>query len=322
MGIKMLGKLSSGTQETMKGDNGVISLIPSISSDDFRAAIEGVSLSTAILVISAVIGLTIVHRAIKFAMSSKQGASSMVLESLNSNVINTPLRQKAGRPYELDTEKLLAKNSFPIKPAALVTRCKEVLDKAFTKGFHGLAAEDMAEDFVAVFHVGPSSGQLVFNKEEYLEAVNLMRVRDAFPDFSPNLCNFVVDSVLTNRIWMHAYPRGVHSGKETPLFGKATNVSVCLPPSALSLTFNTNGAVVCFSASVLDITQGTTDGLAFGYGLLWAIGRPLPYPEARPYKESLRLSIYRRIRELNLSLSKLLGKGEQSDPAFFPSSST
>lgn len=39
------------------------------------------------------------------------------LKKSSSNIVNTPFRAKANRPYELGTDKLLAKNTFAIKPA-------------------------------------------------------------------------------------------------------------------------------------------------------------------------------------------------------------
>ena len=72
----------------------------------------------------------------------------------------------------------------------------------------GLVAEDIAEDFVAVFQAGPGAGQMLLNRDEYLETVKHMHLRDAFPDFTPNLCNFAVDSILTNRVWIRIPTRG------------------------------------------------------------------------------------------------------------------
>ena len=305
---------------------GVIDLIPSFSFDDLKSTLEGMSLGAALLTIAMIIGpmlivaLNIIASALKFIngpSKKRHDPSTQVLESLNSNVVNTPFRSKANRPYELDTDKLLAKNTFQIKPADLIKRCKEVLDKGFSKadkGILGLSAEDIAEDFVC--HFGPT---LTLNKEEYLQAVQVMKIRDAFPDFTPNFCNWMVDPVLTNRVWMQAFPRGVHTGKETPLFGKPTNVSVCLPPTMFAMTFNATGSVVCLSGAVIDWTQGTTDGLGSPpvYGLLWGIGRPLPFPEAQPFKKSIRLVIYERIRALNSSISNVLGT-DKDNSAFFP----
>lgn len=316
--------MSKAADESAWGS--AISLIPSFSFDDFKSALEGMSLGMALLTVAAIFGpllivaLNVIGHAFSFVTGpiKRNIASTQVLESLNSNIVNTPFRAKANRPYELDTDKLLAKNTFAIKPADLIKRCKDVLDKGFSKvsqGIIGLAAEDIAEDFVC--HFGPT---IQLNKEEYLHAVQQMKIRDAFPDFTPNFCNFQHDPVLTNRVWMIGFPRGVHTGKETPLFGKPTNVSVCLPPIMFGMTFNAAGSVVCLSGAPIDLTQGTTDGVGSTpiYGLLWGIGRPLPFPEAQPFKKSTRLGIFQRIHALKASISNVLGKDKGTSAFFLP----
>ena len=62
--------------------------------------------------------------------------------------------------WELDTATMLSKSTFKIKPAQLIERCKEVIDKNI-----GLENnDDLAEDFIFQFPViGPLS------KKEYLE---------------------------------------------------------------------------------------------------------------------------------------------------------
>ena len=46
---------------------------------------------------------------------------------------------------------------------------------------------------------------------------------------------------------------------------------------------------------VMDRDQGNTGGLGGAYGLLYAIGKPLPFPEAQPWKMSKRYKLFQAI---------------------------
>ena len=45
-------------------------------------------------------------------------------------------------------------------------------------------------------------------------------------------------------------------------------------------------------------TQGNSGGLTGFFGILYAIGKPLPFREARPYKPSLRFRLFRAFGQL------------------------
>ena len=49
---------------------------------------------------------------------------------------------------------------------------------------------------------------------------------------------------------------------------------------------------------VADRTQGNSGGLSALFGILYAIGKPLPFPEAQPYKPSLRFRFFRAFGQL------------------------
>ena len=56
---------------------------------------------------------------------------------------------------------------------------------------------------------------------------------------------------------------------------------------AHSITFNERGEVAKFTIGyVLDKETGNTGGLGGVFGLFYAIGYALPFPEAQPYKPS------------------------------------
>ena len=74
-------------------------------------------------------------------------------------------------------------------------------------------------------------------------------------------------------------------------------------PSAYQLTVTL--VCVCGSSQVKDREVGNTGGLGGLYGIMYAIGKPLPFPEARPWKMSKR---YRAFQALGNLMSRLQKK--------------
>merc|ERR1719313_1420183 len=67
----------------------------------------------------------------------------------------------------------------------------------------------------------------------------------------------------------------------------ATNKKVETPPQANSVTFNSQGEITMFTIGyVLDKNVGNTGGLGGAYGIFYAIGYGLPFPEAQPWQPS------------------------------------
>ena len=63
--------------------------------------------------------------------------------------------------------------------------------------------------------------------------------------------------------------------------------SFVTPPQACSVTIDASGKVSKYTIGhVMDRSVGNTGGLGGIFGPLVAIGKPLPFPEARPYKPS------------------------------------
>ena len=110
---------------------------------------------------------------------------------------------KLNREWELDTDAMLKKSTFKIKPDRLIERCKEVIDNEI-----GLKnADDLADDFVFQFPiVGP------LKKDQYISAVKGFEVRNAFPDLNYGYHHFRVDPFEPNRVWCTAVFRGTNSG--------------------------------------------------------------------------------------------------------------
>ena len=106
--------------------------------------------------------------------------------------------------WELDTSAMLAKSTFKIKPAQLIARCKEVIDKNI-----GLDdPNDLADDFTFQFPViGP------LTKDQYIKAVSGFELKTVFPNLNPGFSDFRVDPFEPNRVWFTANFDAVHSGR-------------------------------------------------------------------------------------------------------------
>lgn len=184
---------------------------------------------------------------------------------------------KSKYEWELDDEAMVSKSKFSIKPSVLISRCKEVVDNQI-----GLKnPEDLAEDFQFIFpYVGPLS------KKEYLSAVGGFDLTAMFPKLGEGLYyDFRVDPYEHNRVWFTARMIAIHQG-DGP-FGKATGKTVDCPPQAISLTFNEQGKVTLYTGGyVMDKLVGNSGGLGGVFGILYSIGKPLPFPEARPWTKS------------------------------------
>ena len=91
-----------------------------------------------------------------------------------------------------------------------------------------------------------------------------------------------------------------------------TGVRVESPPQSCSVIFNAEGLVRKFTIGyVMDRDVGNSGGLGGAYGLLYAIGKPLPFPEAQPWKISKRYKAFLFFGNLTSSLKKRFGKKDE-----------
>merc|ERR1711892_1385955 len=117
---------------------------------------------------------------------------------------------------------MLSKSDFPIKPAELVERCKNIVR-------HNLGAEKpdaLAEDFQFIFPVvGP------LRKSEFIAVFSSFKVEEAFKG-NYNYFGFNVDPMEPNRVWF--FSRGVVTHSGMLQFGamkmEPTGTSVVIPP--------------------------------------------------------------------------------------------
>jgi len=200
----------------------------------------------------------------------------------------------ASDPMFLDEAKALANQDFPFTEAKLVGMAKTYLYYG-----QGVAKPELlAPDFIFMGPFVGGAGGLP--REEYLKAVGGFNLKDAFPDLDPRFHHFRADPLDAGRVWFTSQASGTDKGGflgNTPT-GKTFNT----PPQACSLKFNAEGLAVKYTIGhVMERSVGNTGGLGGIFGPAYAIGKPLPFPEARPWKPS------KRYRALML-VGKLAGK--------------
>jgi len=196
---------------------------------------------------------------------------------------------------EVDEAAMLAASTFPIKPDALIDRCKTVILEQM-KIQDGSIDENIYADnfrFCAPFVGGPTPAQPGdpmpgLSKSEYLNALRNFDLLQAFPDMNNNYHGFYVDPFEPNRVWFRTRVFATHTG---PLLGgEPTGKKLELPPQSFSMTFNDNGQLTFFNVGyVIDRTVGNTGGLGGAFGFFWSTGNALPFPECQPFKGSVQL---------------------------------
>lgn len=198
----------------------------------------------------------------------------------------------------VDEEAMLAANPFPVPPSQLIDLAKGFL---LSRGGFGADPALLSEDF---HFVGPVVGPL--SKEAFLTAISSVDIAVGFPDFQPQFHGFRVDPFEGNRVWYTARGCGTNTGPLPPFAPTATGKELVNPPQACSLTFDESGLVTKYTIGyVMDRDVGNTGGLGGLYGIMYAIGRPLPFPEARPWKASKR---YRAFQAFGNLVSRLQNK--------------
>jgi len=194
-------------------------------------------------------------------------------------------------PIFLDESAALAAAGFALQPLELIQLAKRFL---VSKGGFGADAELLSDDFA---FVGPVVGPL--SKEEFLKAIGSVDVQKGFPDFSPQFYGFQVDPLEGNRVWYVARGRGTNTGPFPPFAPVPTGRSLVNPSQACSLTLDEKGLVTKYTIGVvMDQQVGNTGGLGGLYGILYAIGRPLPFPEAQPWQMSKRYRLFQGVGSL------------------------
>jgi hypothetical protein len=180
---------------------------------------------------------------------------------------------------DLDVDSMLEKSSFPIRPVDLISLAKQVM---IEKGVGTLDGGDcLADDFVF-------RAQFVeVDKTGLIGALSTFNLANSF-DVKQQFFGWTVDPVQPNRVWVFNRQEATHV---KDFFGvKPTGKTLVLPPQTFHLDFNDSGKVIEFGFYTVDRAQGNTGGLGGAFGYFYGVGRPLPFPEGRPYKMSLQRS--------------------------------
>lgn len=179
-------------------------------------------------------------------------------------------------------------------PDELITIAKRFL--LTSKGLGG-DPDMLAESFQ---FEGPVVGPL--SKDAFVNAIGSVDFDTAFPNWTPQFYGFHVDPVEEggNRVWYTARGYGKNEGPLLPFAPEATGVTVTNPPQACSLTIDhESGLITKYTIGyVTDRTVGNTGGLGGLYGILYALGKPLPFPEANPWKQSWQYSFFQKLGSL------------------------
>ena len=193
---------------------------------------------------------------------------------------------------DLDTEALYAKSDFPIKPNDLVTMAKDVI---INKGIGLKDKSCLADDFIfrAAFVETP--------KDEFFAALKSFKLEDSF-DLKHQYFGWTVDPLMTNRVWFFNRQEAKHTGDF--MGAKADGKELILPPQCYHVDFNKDGKVTEFGFYVIDRAQGNTGGLGGAFGFFYGVGRPLPFPEGKPYKMSLRRRMFTLVARFLSKFSK------------------
>jgi len=185
----------------------------------------------------------------------------------------------------LNEAESLAELNFPTSEAELVTKAKEFLSAG--QGVERPELLDATFTFMGPV-VGGSGG---LGREDYLEAVGGFKIKDAFPDLNPRFHDFRADKLDGGRVWFTSVASGTDNGVGF-LGNKPTGKSFRTPPQACSLKFNEEGKAIKYTIGhVMERSLGNTGGLGGIFGPAYAIGKPLPFPEAQPYQPSKRFRL-------------------------------
>jgi hypothetical protein len=187
-----------------------------------------------------------------------------------------------------------AKNDSMRPPDELIA-----IAKKFLVGSSGLGGDPnmLADNFQ---FEGPVVGPL--SKDAFVKAIGQVDFKTAFPNWKAEFYGFHVDPLeeQANRVWYTARGRGVQEGPLLPFAAIGSGKEVVNPPQVCSLTIDhETGLITRYTIGyVVDRNVGNTGGLGGLYGILYALDRPLPFPEAQPWKKSWQYDLFQKIGAL------------------------
>jgi hypothetical protein len=171
--------------------------------------------------------------------------------------------------------------------------------KKFLVGSSGLGGDPnmLADNFQ---FEGPVVGPL--SKDAFVKAIGQVDFKTAFPNWKAEFYGFHVDPLeeQANRVWYTARGRGAQEGPLLPFAPIGSGKEVVNPPQVCSVTIDhETGLITRYTIGyVVDRNVGNTGGLGGLYGILYALDRPLPFPEAQPWKKSWQYDLFQKIGAL------------------------
>lgn len=216
--------------------------------------------------------------ALLLAQSMAFQQTSRAVPKSSSSLITTK-RHSVRYEGDLDTEALLSASTFPIPPDQLIEKAKEFI-LVQRVGLNDTSV--LADDFVfrAAF--------VETDRDEFVKALEGFNLEDSF-DMKQQFFGWTVDPLQPNRVYVINRQEGTHVKDFVGV--KPTNKTLVLPPQNLHVDFTEDGKVKEFGFYVIDRAQGNTGGLGGAFAFFYGVGRPLPFPEGKPYKYSFQRKI-------------------------------
>jgi len=162
--------------------------------------------------------------------------------------------------------------------------------------------ELLADDFQ---FVAPVVGPL--KKDAFMKAFKTFTFTEGFPDVDPQLHDFRIDPSDPSRVWYTSRATGTHRGDFTFLddIYPATGIRFNSPPECSSMKWSDdNKCIQLTTGYVMDKLEGNTGGLGAVFGVLYAIGAPLPVWLTSPPGRVLASIIERSPKNINYKPKK------------------
>jgi hypothetical protein len=214
-------------------------------------------------------------------------------ETTSASTSNGPSPKSYLGKGDLDTEALLAESTFAIKPDDLIAVAK---DFVFIKG---TGTKDKGESLTDDFMFRAAFVEV--NKDKFIEALEGFSIEDSF-EIKQQFFGWTVDPLQPNRVWVINRQEMKHTADFVGK--KPTGKNYVLPPQNMHFDFREDGKCTEFGFYTVDRNQGNTGGLGGVFGLFYGVGRPLPFPEGKPYKFSWQRRVLEGVTGLFSKFSK------------------
>ncbi|BDA49419.1 hypothetical protein COCOBI_14-0360 [Coccomyxa sp. Obi] len=187
-------------------------------------------------------------------------------------------------------------SSFPIPSDELIALAQKVFKSNSGVEQPELLADDFRFEFPVVSLAKKASCCLSSIICDFVKAVSGFNLKQAFPNMESHPYDWRVDKYEPNRVWFTVRNTATHAGPLT-FFGatyKPTGKVVLGAPECLSYTFNEEGKVTSFTGGyIMDRRVGNTNKLGAMFGILSAIGAPVPSPGSPTFFVRLAINAVR-----------------------------